>query len=349
MKRILLLATLSVGCGTGVQQVVDAAMPTDNDSGTDAGVAINPPDEVVVPGGEAGIGFDDLRYSANLHRILVPGGRAGVIALVNPDDGSVDTIGGFSTAPTYTGGHDFGVTSADESGGLIAATDRTSRKLVIADPKTMSIVSSVKLGGPPDYVRWVSTTHEVWVTEPGIEQIEIFSVPTTGTPTPSRVATISVPNGPESIVVDAKHGRAYTHHWDTSSVAIDVSTRKIAAEWPNGCTASRGIDVDPELQLLFAACAEGKMSVIATDTGDLLSTVSQGSGYDVMGYAPALKRAYAAGSCKCVTTFAFADGKLAAAQKQPAPLDAHCAVADDVGSVWICSPKTGSIIRRDGR
>src|SRR5581483_4663891 len=199
-------------------------------------------------------------------------------------------------------------------------------------------------GGSPDYVRWASP-NEVWVTEPASEQIEIFSAPDL-----RRLATIPVTNGPESLVIDAKHGRAYTHHWDTSSVAIDIASRKAVAEWPNGCTASRGIDVDPDRQILFAACAEGKMSAISTESGKLLASASQGSGYDVMGYAPALAKAYAAGgSGKCTTTFAFADGTLSPVKKQPAPLETHCAVADDVGSVWICSPKTGSILRRDGQ
>src|SRR5205085_6418793 len=132
----------------------------------------------------------------NLHRLLVPGGRSGVIALVNPDDGSVETISGFSTEATYPGGHDFGVTSADESGGLIVATDRTSGKIIIADPSTHAITSSAKLGGPPDYVRWASPS-EIWVSEPGSEQIEIFSAPDL-----RRLGSISVPNGPESLVID---------------------------------------------------------------------------------------------------------------------------------------------------
>jgi hypothetical protein len=46
---------------------------------------------LVVPNGESGVGFDDLRYSTHLHRVLAPSGRAGVIALVDPDSGTADT------------------------------------------------------------------------------------------------------------------------------------------------------------------------------------------------------------------------------------------------------------------
>src|SRR5262249_6661273 len=40
---------------------------------------------VALPSGNAGIGFDDLRYSSTLHRVLVPAGRTGTLDLVDPD------------------------------------------------------------------------------------------------------------------------------------------------------------------------------------------------------------------------------------------------------------------------
>src|SRR5207247_1468062 len=42
-------------------------------------------DRVDLPSGTVGIGFDDLRYSATLHRVLVPGGRSGNLDLIDPD------------------------------------------------------------------------------------------------------------------------------------------------------------------------------------------------------------------------------------------------------------------------
>ena len=42
-----------------------------------------------------------------------------------------------------------------------------------------------------------------------------------------RDAAIVVSNGPESIVVDGMRGRVYTHHWQSSTMSIDVRTRKI--------------------------------------------------------------------------------------------------------------------------
>src|SRR5262249_33176006 len=154
-----------------------------------------------------GIGFDDLRYSARLHRVLVPGGRSGRLNLINPDDLSVSSISGFSASGDYSGGHDNGVTSVDESQALLYATDRTSGKLLVVDPQKAAIVATAPLAASPDYVRVVGSRKEVWVTEPNAAQIEIFRLADDGTPT--HDAVIPVSNGPESLVIDETRGRAY--------------------------------------------------------------------------------------------------------------------------------------------
>src|SRR4051812_19785887 len=80
--------------------------------------------EAALERGSPGIGFDDLRYSPTLGRVLAPGGRAGVLALIDPDTLAVSTIAGFSGSPEYAGGHDQGATSVDEGGGMLFVTDR---------------------------------------------------------------------------------------------------------------------------------------------------------------------------------------------------------------------------------
>src|SRR6266498_3799332 len=133
-------------------------------------------DGLDLPGGSPGIGFDDLRYSPRLHRVLVPAGRSGNLDLVDPDTYAVQTIGGFSTQATSDPGeHDFGVTSVDDTGSALAVTDRTTRNLALVDPDTASVTATADLGSSPDYVRWVEATRELWVTQPGAERIEVFA------------------------------------------------------------------------------------------------------------------------------------------------------------------------------
>jgi hypothetical protein len=305
-------------------------------------------ENIVLPNASPGIGFDDLRYSISLHRVLVPAGRSGRLDLIDPDRLAITEIRGFSATPEFGGGHDDGPTSVDEGNGLVFVTDRTSRKIDVIDTRTSAIVGAVSLGAGPDYIRFVAPTRELWVTEPDSSQLEIFSLPDAPPSVPSRVASIPVANGPESLVIDAKRGRAYTHRWQKTTVAIDVKTRAVVAEWPNGCTSSRGIALDEARGFLFAACLEGNTSVLDVDHGGrVLSSITAGSGFDVMDYNAKLGHVYLAGhTCRCFVTLGVsADGKLSLLGRQDAPADTHCVTADDVGHAWICDPRHGSLLR----
>lgn len=301
---------------------------------------------VELPDGSPGIGFDDLRYSASLHRVLVPSGRSGRLNLVDPDTLEVQSITGFSVIGDYSGGHDDGATSVDEALGRLYVTDRTRQSLALVDLASNSIATEVPLGAGPDYVRFVPAMNELWVTEPGAERIEIFALDADGTPRPD--ATIDVPNGPESLVIDGARGRAYTHRWQKTTVAIDVSTRAVVAEWPNGCAASRGIAVDESRGWLFSGCNEGTAALLDIDhDGKVLSTLERGSDFDVIGYNPALGHLYlAGGACGClVMAGVTAAGQLTFLERRTAAASTHCAAADDVGHAWVCDPDRGRLWR----
>jgi hypothetical protein len=239
-----------------------------------------------------------------------------------------------------------GPTSVEEAKSRLWVTDRTTRTLVSVDPERRSIVRSTALAREPDYVRFVPSTRELWITEPDGDQIEIFGLGDDGAPLAS--GSISVKNGPESLVVDPLRGRAYTHRWERSTVAIDVKTRALVAEWPNGCEASRGIALDAAHGWLFAACREGAVSVLDVEhDGRILSTLRQGAGFDVMGYSEKLGHLYlAGGSCACwIIVGVGRGGKLSLLERGKAPASTHCATSDDSGHFWLCDPQGGRLLR----
>lgn len=305
---------------------------------------------IEIPGGFAGIGFDDLRYAPALGPVLVPAGRTGALVLIDASTRGATPIAGFSAKTEFSGGHDDGVTSADEGHGWIFATDRTSGLLAIVDPRSRKVVSRVKLGGPPDYVRFVPTTGELWVTEPGKETIEIFRLSAASPPVAAHEAFLSVPGGPESLVVDGKHGRAYTHLWKGKTVAIDVKARAITATWENGCTGSRGIALDAAGRFLFAGCAEGKAAVLDTGSGKTVSILAAGDGVDIIDYDATLSHLYVPGgkSATLAVLGVSREGTLSLLGTQPTAAGAHCVAAVN-GSVFVCDPKKGRLlIFRDG-
>jgi hypothetical protein len=330
--------TLSIFLLLACHHTIRAAAVTDQKKGT----------PVPLPGGSpAGIGFDDLRFSPKLHRVIAPAGRTGSLDLVDPSTKAITAIGGFSSDASFGGGsgHGEGTTSADEGRGMIFASDRTQRALVVVDPQAGKVVTSVKLAAGPDYVRWVEPTGEIWVTEPNAEQIEIFSF---DGKTPKQAATISVKGGPESFVVDATRRRAYTHSWKGSTFAIDLDRRQIVATWPNGCEGSRGVALDEGRGWLFAGCDEGTASILdVAHDGKILSKLASGAkGVDVIAYNPTLGHLYYPGedSATMAVLGVTSDAKLSVLGVFPAASGSHCATADDAGGAWVCDPSGGQLL-----
>lgn len=302
---------------------------------------------VAMPDGSPGIGFDDLGFAAKIGKVLVPAGRTGDLDLVDPDTRRVISIGGFSTRSTWRGGHDFGVTSADEGAGFLFATDRTSKKIAIIDEEKQKVIAWQELGGSPDYVRFVKTTREVWVTEPDSERIEIFSLATAGTPRLRAKAVLPLPGGPESLVIDATRGRAYTQLWKANTVAIDLASHRVISKWPNHCLGSRGIALDEKRGLLFAGCAEGKAVVLDLDRGGtIVSELNAGAGIDVIGYNPALSHLYLPGAKSATLEIiqVSSKGQLSRLRTFKTAEHAHCVTSDDKNGIWVCDPKAGRLL-----
>ncbi len=300
---------------------------------------------VPVPGGNGGVGFDDLGFSPALQRVLVPGGRTGNLDLIDPATREITAIPGFSKDTSYGGGHGEGTTSADEGRGLLFASDRGKRLLVVVDPAKKAIVASVKLAAGPDYVRYVPALAEVWVTEPGAQQIEMFPIPASGTPTPARVGSVKVAGGPESLVIGAE--RAYTHLWKRETVALDLHAHAVAGRWKNGCAGSRGIALDEQRGLLFAGCDEGKATAMdLRQGGKVVGSNDTAKGVDVIAYSPQLHHLYVPGeeSAEMTVLDVAADGKLSVVTTVPTAKGSHCVAADDQSGAWVCDPHGGRLL-----
>lgn len=297
---------------------------------------------MTLPDAAPGIGFDDLGYDPALQRVLVPAGRSGRLDLVDPSTLAVTPVAGFRSSNHYAGGHDFGVTSVDTGPSVLFATDRTAMELSTIDAHSLRRMASAKLGAGPDYVRFVSPTHEVWVTEPDADRIEIFPAQA-----PRRsIGTIAIKGGPESLVIDAVRGVAYTHLWRGRTLELDVKSRSIMANWPNGCRGSRGIALDPARRFVFVGCAEGRAVVLDGASGATLSTLSVGAGVDIIAYAPRLAHLYVP-SARAATLSILgvgAKGRLTLLGRVPTALGAHCVTADDRGDAYVCDPAHGRLL-----
>lgn len=313
-------------------------------------LAFAAPGSVALPDGARGIGFDDLRFDASLGMVLAPAGGTGNLDLVDPKTAAVTAIGGFSRTAGGGDGHGHGVTSVDGGEGWLFATDRTARAVVVIDPRARKIVGRAHLAGGPDYVRYVAATRELWVTEPGDARIEVFTLSQPGKdapPAPAHAAFIPIPGGPESLVIDGKRGRAYTHRWKRETLAVDLKTRRIVATWSAGCGAPRGIALDEARGFLLIGCDDGEATALDVEHGGkLLSTAKSGRGVDIIAYDAGRQRLYLPGdeSATMAIIAVSAAGALTVLGTQPTVAGAHCATTDGAGNVYVCDPARGRLL-----
>jgi hypothetical protein len=162
-----------------------------------------------------------------------------------------------------------------------------------------------------------------------------------------RKGVIDVPGGPESLVIDATRGRAYTHTWNDATVAIDLAKHKEAARWKNGCAASRGIALDEKRGLLFVGCDEGKATALdLAHNGQQVGSADTGKGVDIVAYNPTLAHLYVPGGDSATLTILGVSetGKLAVLGNVAVAADSHCVAVDDLNHAYVCAPKQGALL-----
>ena len=286
-----------------------------------------------LPGVDGPLDLDDLLFARSLQMLVVPGARSRTLFLVGAD-GKIDRI----SFPPASG--DGGITSADEGGGLLFATDRSSRTLYVVDPEKREVVGSSALAAGPDYVRYAAG--EVWVTEPRAEQIEVFRLDGR---TPRRAGFVKVPGGPESLVVDAQRKRAWTNLWKSSTVELNLAAHSLARTLPNGCEGSRGIDLDVMRGRVFVGCKEGKAVVLDGSSGKVvMSRTLEVDGVDIVAFDGERLFVPGARTGNMAIARVGADGSLALERRVETAEGAHCVAVDGHGGAYVCDPRHGRIL-----
>lgn len=84
------------------------------------------------------------------------------------------------------------------AGGFLFGLDQGTKAIMTIDLSTNIVVGSIPLKAAAQYIRYISATSELWVTEKDLNQIEIFRVTASAGNPPSFQSTgaVLVPNGP---------------------------------------------------------------------------------------------------------------------------------------------------------
>jgi len=306
---------------------------------------------LALPGVSADAGFDDMDFVAELNQVVVPGGASGTVFFIDPNTDAVSKAAQVAPAATRRGGRDVGTTSVAYADGYLIASDHDTQSLAIADAHSGKVLAHVPLASGSDYIRYVAPLKEVWGAEPGAHQIELFRAALYGQqPTLKPAGTIDVPGGPESLVIDARTGRAYTNLWKKRTLAINLHSRKIVARWSDTCQGPRGLVLAPRHQLLFVGCTEGKaVALDLTGNGAVASSASTGSGVDIIAWNPHLQHLYVPGSHSATLTVLelTKDGTLRQVVVARVAHGSHCVAADGVSKAYVCDPRHGRVLVYD--
>lgn len=323
------------------------------------------------------VSYNDFTYDSQLHRVIIPAGETGQVALIDPASLQIQLISGFSRQ-TDTALPMIGATSAAVAGGFLYGLDQATKSIKTIRLSTWNVTASTPVQDVPDYIRFVSATNELWVTEKGLHQIEIFSVSDDDPPVLQSTGVIAVPNGPEGLVIDDLHGLAFTNRPEQSLTdVIQVITHSVIAQWGSGCSSARGMAVDENEAYLFITCEEGKLVVMdINNDGFQITSQNYGGELDFVAYNPHLHHVYLPSSASGVMAIFQLQKQLVAPEStnspevtaesnpsvtpgaSPAPdgkislrllgtadtdINAKCVTTDEDNNIWVCDPNNGQV------
>lgn len=108
----------------------------------------------------------------------------------------------------------------------------------------------------------------------------------------ARKLIVNVPLGgdPEGVVMD-RAGYAYINIANKRDIVrINVKKRKIDGRWSvPQCMSPHGLAIDPERHRLFSSCENGKLVVVNSNDGHVISTLPIGMGSDTVVFDPVRK------------------------------------------------------------
>ncbi len=345
-----------------------------------SGLKLNPfnlATQVVALPFNTAVSFNELTYDSQLRRVIIPAAETGQVALVNPADQQVQLISGFSRQADIANPI-IGATSVAVEGGFLFGLDQATKSIKTIQLSTGVMISSTPVQAAPEYIRFVSATNELWVTEKSLHQIEVFSVSEDEPPVLQSTGIISVPNGPEGLAVDDLRGLAFTNRPDQSLTdVIQVMTHSVIAQWGSGCSSAKGMALDENDGYLFVACQEGKL-VVMDINNDGFQVTSQNFGGDLgaVAYNPALHHAYLpSGVSGVVAVFQLQNQPVmpestvatgvtpegnSGVTSGPTPvlhinaslrllgsadtaINAKCVATDENNNIWVCDPNNGQV------
>ena len=239
-------------------------------------------------------GWDYLTMDSVARRLYVA--RATRVMVIDIDDGKL-----VGEIPNTQGVHGVALVPKRNRGFTSNGTDNS---VTVFDLKTLKETARIKVGQKPDAILYDPETSRVYTCNGTSKDMTAIDAETE-----KVVGTIKLEGRPETAVSDEK-GRLFVNLEDTSELlAIDARNLKVLHRWPLAPGEEpTGLAIDLAGHKLFSTCHSGKMMVLDTESGSIVSSPTIGKGTDAAVYDVERELAFSSNS----------DGTLTVVQKDAA-------------------------------
>ena len=176
-------------------------------------------------------------------------------------------------------------------------TDGSDGDLKIFNGTTYELLKTVKLLADSDATGYDPVTHDLYIADGGLDaKLDHTFLEIVNTDTGEKVGQIKIDsNRLEAMVVEKSGSRLFLNMTEKNSIGvIDRKKNAVAAVWPLTCKINASVAIDEKNHRLFAACRDGNMNVLDSDTGKVLQDFPISTGVDDMVFDPTSKRVYVA-------------------------------------------------------
>jgi len=233
----------------------------------------------------------------------------------------------------------------DPDAGKYFVSVSAQKKLVIIDSRKLEKTGEVALGGPGDALVFDPKNHCVYVGHDDATDLWVID-----THSEKMVATIPIAAGPEYVLYDAGSDRIFQNiKSDDTLLVIDPGSNKVRETWSTApAKRPHGLALDPATHRLFCAGQNGKLALMNSRDGKVLTTVDIVSGVDQIAFDPGNKRIYCASSSGQMSVVeATDDGAKNIGNVRTSPGAKTVAVDPKTHAVWIAyADKQGVWVRK---
>ena len=223
-------------------------------------------------------GWDYLTMDPASRRLYISRGTH--VQILNIDTGKLE-----GDISDLKGVHGIALDKADQKGYI---SDGRDNSVVVFDLGSLKSTGKVQAGTNPDAILFDPATKRVFAFNGRSSNATVID-----TKDNSIAGTIDLGGKPEFAVSDGK-GKIFVNLEDKSETAeIDSKGLKVLNHWSlKPCESPSGLAIDPDHELLFAACENETMAVLDGNSGKVVKTVPIGKGTDAAAFDKSLKQAY---------------------------------------------------------